>query len=73
MDKLIEALQIFIKYGNPQAPTNCEKGVLQVAIDPNIVSKEDIKKLDELGFSPTPIYRCRPEYKAFQSYFFGSV
>lgn len=51
MEKLIEALQILLKYGNPKYPTHCEHDVLYITdIDPNLISKEDILKLDELGF-----------------------
>ena len=51
MDKLIEALQIFLKYGNPAYPTHCEDDVLMICgIDPDDVSEEDKKKLEELGF-----------------------
>lgn len=51
MDKLIEALQIFRKYGNSEYPTWCEHDMLHICdIEPDLVSKEDTKKLDELGF-----------------------
>ena len=51
MKKLIEALQIFLKYGNPDYPTHCEHDTLYICgIEPDDVSKEDIKKLDDLGF-----------------------
>lgn len=50
MDKLIEALQIFLKYDNPSSPTHCEHDELTVCVDPALVSAEDTKKLDELGF-----------------------
>ncbi len=50
MKNLIEALQIFLKYGNPEYPTHCEHDELYVDIDPELVSEEDIKKLEELGF-----------------------
>lgn len=50
MDKLIEALQIFLKYDNPTRPTHCEHDILLVMIDPNKVSEEDKERLDELGF-----------------------
>ena len=50
MDKLIEALQIFLKYGNPRYPTHCEYQALYVLIDPSKISSEDIEKLDKLGF-----------------------
>lgn len=50
MEELIEALQIFSKYDPPTPPTGCEHDELFVYIDPERVSEEDIKKLDELGF-----------------------
>jgi len=52
MDRLIEALTIFLKYGNPAYPTHCEHDVLHVMIDPNTVGAEDLAKLAELGFHP---------------------
>lgn len=50
MENLIKALQIFLKYGNPDNPTYCEHDILFVATDPDLVSDEDKKKLDDLGF-----------------------
>ena len=50
MEDLYVAIGIFLKYGNPVNPTNCAHDELYVDIDPNIVSKEDTEKLDELGF-----------------------
>lgn len=50
MEDLIKALQILLKYGNPRNPTNCSHDYFYVAIDPELVSKEDIKELDKLGF-----------------------
>ncbi len=50
METLIKALQIFLRYGNPEWPTCCEHDVLYVDIDPSIVSLEDIEELDKLGF-----------------------
>ncbi len=51
MKDLIEALQILLKYGNPDWPTHCEHDILYIiGIDPNIVSDIDKKKLEELGF-----------------------
>lgn len=52
MNDLIEALQIFSKYGNPTYPIHCEHDVLMISpeISPDIVSKEDRDKLEELGF-----------------------
>lgn len=66
MNELIEALQIMAKYDQPKFPTHCEHDVLYVAVDPALVSKEDIKKLDDLGFFLDEWGR------GFQSYRFGS-
>jgi hypothetical protein len=70
MEKLIEALQILLKYGNPDYPTHCEHDVLTICgIEPSDVSEEDIAKLDELGF------HVGNEYgeEAFHSYKYGSA
>lgn len=70
MEKLIEALQIFLKYGNPDFPTHCEHDVMYIAgIDPEDVSEEDIAKLDELGF----IISDESGENGFQSYKYGSA
>lgn len=66
MEDLIKALHIFLMYGNPRNPTNCSHDELIVAIDPAIVSDEDKKKLEELGFEDDPELDC------FRSYRFGS-
>jgi len=50
MNDLIEALTILAKYGNPNYPTHCEHDSLYVDIAPELVSKEDIIRLEELGF-----------------------
>jgi len=51
MSKLIEALQIFLKYGDPSYPTHCEHDEMWICgISPEDVSDEDKAKLDELGF-----------------------
>jgi hypothetical protein len=50
MKDLIEALQILLKYGNPRNPTHCYDNILNVDINSEEVSEEDIKRLDELGF-----------------------
>jgi hypothetical protein len=65
MQDLIEALQIFLKYGNPSYPTHCEHDVLMVCIDPADVSEEDLAKLDKLGFHPGE--------DCFESHKFGSA
>lgn len=67
MENLIKALQIFLKYGNPEWPTHCEHDVLTICgIDPDDVSDEDKKTLDELGF-------FEGDEDAFQSFKFGSA
>lgn len=68
MKDLIEALQIFLKYGNPNRPTHCEHDVLTICgIEPGEVSEEDIEKLDELGFFVNERECC------FQSFKYGSA
>jgi hypothetical protein len=66
MKDLIEALQIFLKYGNPYSPTHCEHDVLTVMIDFDKVSQEDKVKLEELSFKEN-------DYGCFMSYRFGSA
>lgn len=67
MKDLIEALNIFLKYGNPRNPTHCEHDVLTICIEPNAVSAEDKRRLDELGFFVGHYEDC------FQSFRFGSA
>jgi hypothetical protein len=68
MDKLIEALNIFLKYQNHQFPTHCEHDILLVVgISRDSISKEDCQKLDELGFF------WSDEYESWASYRFGSA
>jgi len=64
---LIAALQILLKYGNPEYPTYCEHDLLRVMIDPKLVSEEDIEVLADLGFLVDPSVGC------FKSYKFGSA
>ena len=66
LDTLIEALQIFRKYGNPTCPTHCEHDELRVMIEYDDVSEEDRKRLDELHFS-------KDEFGMFVSYWYGSA
>lgn len=68
MNDLITALTIFLKYGDPRRPTHCEHDVLQVMIDPKIVSEEDKKELDKLGFCPYD-----EDAETFCSFRFGSA
>jgi hypothetical protein len=70
MEQLIEALQIFLKYGNPDYPTHCEHDTMYiVGIDPEQVSEEDKIKLDNLGFFTS---KDNGE-ELFKSYRFGSA
>ena len=64
MEDLIKALTIFLKYGNPAFPTNCNHDELWVDIDPEKVSAKDLTELHELGFIPND--------EGFISYRFGS-
>jgi hypothetical protein len=66
MKDLIEALTIFLKYGNPHAPTHCEHDELLVDIKYEDVSAEDREKLEALSF-----HHCE-EHGCFRSFRFGS-
>ena len=67
MKNLIEALTIFSKYSDDEYPTHCEHDVLMVnCVEKAKVSKEDKKRLKELGFF------WSNEYEAFISFEFGS-
>lgn len=51
MEELVEAFQIFLKYGKDiKYPTHCEHDVMHVNVSPDLVSEDDIARLDELGF-----------------------
>ncbi len=64
---LIEALQIFSKYGDPQWPTHCEHDTLSICgVGIDKVSKEDLDRLEHLGF------KFYEEDECFISYRFGS-
>lgn len=65
MDDLIEALTILRKYENPAFPTNCEHDTLWVNVDSGLVSDEDKRRLDQLGFFPA-------DEGGFMSFKFGS-
>jgi hypothetical protein len=68
MKDLIEALNIFAKYGNPSHPTHCEHDVMfVVGIDEDQVSPEDKARLKELSFSWSNGYDC------WSSFRFGSA
>lgn len=69
MNDLIEALTILSKYANPAYPTHCEHDVLTVMVDPALVSEEDLKRLEELDFTPGSEYSD----EVFTSFRFGSA
>lgn len=68
MSKLIEALTLLLKYGDPEYPTHCEHDELTICgIDPADVSDEDKAKLDALGFFVSEEDNC------FRSSRYGSA
>lgn len=66
MKELVEAFTIFSLYSDNKYPTHCEHDVMQVMVNPAIVSKENLKRLEEIGFS------ADEEEEHFYSYKFGS-
>lgn len=70
MNDLIKALQILIKYGNPEYPTICEHDVMIICgINPDDVTEEDKKELNILSFEVNNEYG----EPLFSSYRFGSA
>lgn len=70
LSELIEALQIFRKYGDPTSPTHCEHDTLTIwGIEPSQVSDEDKAKLDDMGFFVSNEYGD----EKFQSFRYGSA
>ena len=70
MENLIKALEILLKYGNPDYPTHCEHDVIVIVdINPNDVSDEDKAELEQLGFFVSSEFGD----PAFQSYRYGSA
>lgn len=67
MENLIKALQLFLKYGNPDYPICCSHYELFVRIESEKVSEEDLKTLEELGFYPSE------DGCGFYSFKFGSL
>lgn len=66
ISELIEALQIFLKYGDIKYPTNCEHDKLSVCISPELISRKDVIKLEELSFTIDEDEDC------FYSFTYGS-
>ena len=57
MKDLIEALTILSKYLTKDEylynrPTNCDHDVLRVCVDYSEIIKQDLERLEELGFVP---------------------
>ena len=51
MKNLIEALQILLKYGNPEFPTHCDCETFTICgINPKDITVSDKQKLRKLGF-----------------------
>jgi hypothetical protein len=68
MDRLIEALQIFLKYKNATYPTACEHDTLYIMeIERADVSDEDNDRLEKLGFFWNEADCC------YMSFDFGSA
>jgi hypothetical protein len=65
LSDLVEALNIFLKYGDPAYPTHCEHDELNVCVAPSLVSAEDRGRLEELGFIPGE--------EGFKSFRYGSA
>lgn len=70
MEDLYKAIEIFLKYGNPDYPTHCEHDKLYISekINPDNVSEEDISTLHDLGFNVSDEFG----FKHFYSFKFGS-
>lgn len=56
-----------LKYDNPSRPFQCEHDELIINVDPQIVSEEDKRKLDDLGIFIGDDYEC------FKSFRYGSA
>lgn len=68
MKKLIEALNIFLKYRDDECPTYCDNKILMiVGISEEAVSAEDKIKLNDLSFFWSKEYDC------WVSYYFGGL
>lgn len=73
MSDFIEAMTILLKYGNPDRPFQCVDDMLQIwGISPDIVSKEDLDRLNHLGVRVDAIEGESSEMElTFYSYRFG--
>lgn len=69
---LIEACKIFSKYNESRSAFHCSLDELTVNVDPHIVSQEDRKRLEVLGFHCDDDGELRGEDDHFYSFRFGS-
>lgn len=73
MNDLVKALQVLAKYTTEEQPTRCEYRILQVLVNPAIVSPEDIAQLEELGFYAGDVEgNGDPNWGTFYSDFYGT-
>ena len=66
MENLIEALQIMLKHGDVTYPTHCMHDELYIYPNSMDFTKEELARLEELGFSPDS------EGSGFYSFKYGS-
>ena len=52
LSELREAIDILLKYGDTEYPTYCWEDELEILVNPNNISKEDLDRLKELHFVP---------------------
>ncbi len=68
LSELIEALQIFLKYGDVAWPTHCEHDEMWIYLNfQTTISPDDHTRLEELGFAWDKDGEC------YKSYAFGSA
>ena len=68
LSELIEALQIFLKYGDAEWPTHCEHDEMWITnVDAEAITDEDRTRLEELGFD------YDEDDESYKSYSFGSA
>jgi len=65
MKDLYEAIGIFLKYSDKRFPSLCEHDEFHICVEPEKISIEDTKRLEELSFTPN-------DNEGFSSFRFGS-
>ncbi len=64
MKKLIEALNIFLKYNDLDYPTHCTNDIMMImGINQYDINIDDIEKLKELGFNWDYEYECYASFR----------